>query len=58
MTLSTTPMPWPDPQMSRHALAPLADWKFIASGPGAGEIVGVEPGGDDRGAQIIAVDRR
>src|SRR4029079_9911408 len=43
VTLSSTPIPWPDPQMSRHALAPVAAWKFIASGPGCGKLSGSSP---------------
>ncbi len=42
-TLSMMPMPWPEPQMSRHALAPLALSKFIASAPGASRFSGSSP---------------
>ncbi|MEY9154089.1 hypothetical protein ABIG04_002399 [Bradyrhizobium japonicum] len=50
-------MPWPDPQMSRHALG-----FHVAAGTeihlrlvGNREIVRIEPRGGDRGAEIVAV---
>ena len=34
-TFSTAPIPWPEPQTSRQALAPLADWKLMPTIIGA-----------------------
>ena len=55
---SMTPMPWPEPQMSRHALdlREPSEPNFIAVGSAGGEIVGIESGIHDRRAQIIAVN--
>ena len=55
VTLSTTPMPWPDPQCRARP------WPRLRTGSSSRrarlrQVVRVEAGSDDRGAQIIAAD--
>ena len=59
-TAPTAPMPWPLPQMSRQALtrALAARGEAHLRGVAPREIVGIEPGVDDRSLEVIAEDSR